>query len=72
MGYAHLAVPLTRDIIDRVEAAYVAVAVQRVLIELGYDAGTLGAIDDPRASAAIRQVQREMGWAVTGSRVTLC
>jgi len=66
MGCANLAVPLTRDIIERVEAAHVAVAVQRALDELGYDAGALGAIDDPRASAAIRQVQREMGWAVTG------
>ena len=66
MGCANLAVPLTRDIIDRVEAAYVAVAVQRVLIELGYDAGALGAVDDPPARAAIRQVQREMDWAVTG------
>jgi hypothetical protein len=66
MGCANLAVPLTRDIIERVEAAHVAVAVQRALDGLGYDAGALGAIDDPRASAAIRQVQREMGWAVTG------
>ena len=35
MGCANVAVPLTRDIIGRVEAAYVAVAVQRALSELG-------------------------------------
>jgi hypothetical protein len=65
-GCTNAAVPLTPDIIDRVEAAYVAVRVQRALIELGYDAGPLGAVDEPRASAAIRQVQREMGWSVSG------
>jgi len=63
---ANVAVPLTKDIIDRVEAARVAVGVQRALIALGYDAGPLGGIDEPRASAAIRQVQHEMGWPVTG------
>jgi hypothetical protein len=61
-----MAVPLTRDIIARVEAARIAVGVQRALIALGYDAGPLGAIDEPRAIAAIEQVQRDMGWPVTG------
>ena len=63
---ANVAVPLTRAVIDRVEAARVAAGVQRALIALGYDAGPLGAIDDPRASAAIRQAQRAIGSTVTG------
>lgn len=63
---ANLAVPLTRNIIDRVAAARLAVGVQRALTALGYDAGPLGAVDDPQAITAIRQVQREMGWPATG------
>jgi len=63
---ANVAVPLTRDIIARVEAARIAVGVQRALIALGYDAGPLGAIDEPRATTAIKHVQRDMGWPVTG------
>ena len=63
---ANVAVPFTPDIIDRVETASVAVRVQRALIALGYDAGPLGAIDEPLASAAIEQVEREMGWPATG------
>lgn len=62
----NLAVPISWDIIDRVEAACKALYVQRALLQLGYDAGPLGAIDEPRASAAIAQVQRDMGWVVTG------
>ena len=63
---ANLAVPLVREIIDRVEAAHIATAVQRMLNALGYDAGPLGAIHEPRASAAIRKIQRQMAWPVTG------
>ncbi len=63
---ANLAVPLSWDIIDRVESAYCATRVQRALIQLGYDAGPIGTIDAPRFAAAIRQAQRDMGWAVTG------
>jgi hypothetical protein len=63
---ANVAVPLTRDVIARVEAARIAVGVQRALTALGYDAGPLGAIDEPQAIAAIEQVQRDMGWPVTG------
>ena len=63
---ANVAVHITRGIIDRVQAAGIAVGVQRALIDLGYDAGPLGAIDEPCAMAAIRQAQRDMGWAVTG------
>jgi hypothetical protein len=63
---ASMAVPLTPKIIDRVQAASIAVGVQRALCALGYDAGPLGAIDEPRAIAAIKQVQGDMGWAVTG------
>jgi hypothetical protein len=63
---ANVAVPLARDIIIRIEAARTAVGVQRALIAAGYDAGPLGAIDEPRAIAAIRQAQSDMGWAVTG------
>jgi len=66
VGCANMAVPLTGDIIARVEAARIAVGVQRALIALGYDAGPLGAIDEPRAVVAIRQVQGDMGWPVTG------
>jgi hypothetical protein len=63
---ANVAVPLTRDIVARVDAARIVVGVQRALIALGYDAGPLGAIDEPRAVAAIRQVQQDMGWPMTG------
>jgi hypothetical protein len=63
---ANIAVPLSWEIIDRIEAAYVAVGVQRALSRLGYDAGPIGAIDETRAIAAIRQVQHNMGWIVTG------
>jgi Putative peptidoglycan binding domain len=63
---ANVAVPITRDIIDRVQAASTAVGVQRALNALGYDAGPLGAIDEPRATAAIKRVQRDMGWTMTG------
>jgi hypothetical protein len=63
---ANVAVPLTREIVARVEAARIAVGVQRALIALSYDAGPLGAIDEPRAVAAIRQAQADMGWPVTG------
>ena len=62
----NVAVPLSWDIIDRVESAYCATGVQRALNQLGYDAGPLGAIDEPRAAAAIKHAQRDMGWAVTG------
>ena len=62
----NVAVPLTRDVVERVGAAQIAVGVQRALIALGYDAGPLGVIDQPRAIAAIEQVQRDMGWPVTG------
>ena len=64
---ANLAVPLTQEIIDQVKAAFIATGVQRALLALGYDAGPLGAIDEPRASAAIREVQQEMGWPATGA-----
>ena len=63
---ANVAVPLTRDTIERVQVAHIATAVQRMLNELGYDAGPLGAIDGPRAIAAIKEVQRDMAWPVTG------
>jgi hypothetical protein len=63
---ANVAVPLTRDVVERVGSARTAVGVQRALIALGYDAGPLGAIDEPRAIAAVKQVQRDMGWPVTG------
>jgi hypothetical protein len=63
---ANVAVPLTGGIIARVEAARIAVGVQRVLIASGYDAGPLGAVDEPRAAAAIQQAQRDMRWPVTG------
>jgi V8-like Glu-specific endopeptidase len=63
---ANVAVPLTGDVIALIEAARIAVGVQRVLIAAGYDAGPLGAIDGPRAIGAIEQVQRDMRWPVTG------
>jgi hypothetical protein len=63
---ANVAVPLSWGIIDRIRAAACSVDAQRILGRLGYDAGPLGAIDEPRAAAAIRQAQRDMGWSVTG------
>jgi len=63
---ANIAVPLLPDIIDRIEAARIATGVQRALTELGYDAGPLGAIDQPHAMAAIKQAQHDMGWPATG------
>ena len=64
---ANVAVPLTPDLIERVSAARVATGVQRALLALGYDAGALGAVDEPAVIAAIRQVQHEMGWSETGA-----
>jgi hypothetical protein len=66
VGCANVAVPLTRDVVERVWAAQIAVGVQRALLALGYEAGPLGATDEPRALAAVKQVQRDMGWPVTG------
>lgn len=63
---ANVAVPLTRDIIDRVKAAHLATQTQRALNALGYKAGPLGAIGEPLFTSAIEQAQRDMGWAVTG------
>jgi hypothetical protein len=63
---ANIAVPLSSAVLDLVEAAHVAVGTQRLLERLGYDAGPLGAIDDERATDAVRRVQHDMGWSVTG------
>lgn len=63
---ANLAVPLTWEVIERVRAAEIASGVQRALIRLGYDAGPLGAVDEPRARDAIGEFQRAMRLAVTG------
>lgn len=63
---ANVAVPLSWDIIDRIRAASDAVDTQRALSRLGYETGPLGAIDEPRAAAAIRQAQHDMRWPVTG------
>jgi hypothetical protein len=65
-GCANVAVPMTLAIRDQLCAADIAVGVQHALTELGYDAGPIGVIESPHAKAAIRQVEREMGWAVTG------
>lgn len=62
----NLAVPITPDVLDRVIYAETATSVQRSLLQLGYDAGTLGVIDGPKAKAAIEQAQRDMGFHVTG------
>jgi hypothetical protein len=63
---ANIAVPLSSAIRDRILAAGVAVGTQRALIKLGYDAGPIGAIEGPQMAAAVRQVEREMGWPETG------
>ena len=63
---ANAAVPLSRSIIERIEAAEVAVGVQRRLARLGYEVGPLGFIDGSLATEAIRQAERDMGWAPTG------
>jgi len=63
---ANLAVPLSREIIARVRDAEIACGVQRVLLQLGYDAGPLGSVDEPKARAAIEQFQRSVGLDVTG------
>jgi len=65
-GCANFAVPLSRQVLDRVEAARIATSVQRALNRLGYDAGPLGAIDDPRLARAIADYQRGIGVSVTG------
>ena len=65
-GCANIAVPVTSAMRDKLWDAMIAVGTQRVLTSLGYDAGPIGEIDAPQMRAAIRQVQREMGWAVTG------
>ncbi len=62
---ANLAVPLRWDIIERIRNAEVASGVQRTLNALGYDAGPLGVIDAPRAAAAIKEAQRDMGLPIS-------
>lgn len=62
----NLAVPLSWPVIDRIRNASAAVALQRELPRFGIDAGPLGFIDDPRLTAAIKRVQRELGWTAIG------
>jgi hypothetical protein len=62
----NLAVPLSAEIVDRVQAVQLASGVQRELLQLGYDAGPLGAVDEPRARTAIETFQRAVGLGVTG------
>jgi len=63
---ANLAVQLSGEIIDHVRAAEIAAGVQRALLQLGYNAGPLGSVDEPKARAAIEQFQRSVGLDVTG------
>ena len=65
-GCANIAVPVSTDLRAAIETAWAAVLVQRTLTALGYDAGPIGAIEGERATAAIRRVEREMGWPDTG------
>ena len=58
----NLAVPVTPEMINVVHGAGMQVGVQRFLLQLGYDAGRLGAIDEAAAAAAIRR----FGLPVTG------
>jgi hypothetical protein len=62
----NLGVPVSPEIVDLVRTAQTAIWVQRGLSRLGYDAGPLGAVDEPLARTAIEKFQRTMGLAVTG------
>jgi hypothetical protein len=63
---ANVAVPMTAEIVERIRAAATGSAIQRALNRLGYDAGPLGAVDEPRARAAIEAFQKDVGLPVTG------
>jgi hypothetical protein len=65
-GCANVAVPVTTAMRERICAAHDVFVVQAMLAELGYRAGPIGVIAAPETTAAIRQVQREMGWPETG------
>jgi hypothetical protein len=63
---ANIAVPLSSAMRGRICNAAVAVGLQRALARFGYDVGPIGAIEAPQLAEAIRQVERQLGWAQTG------
>ena len=62
----NIAVPMSLDVIKRIESAAAAVRTQRELLRLGYDAGNFGNIDHPALATAIRAIQKKVGLPVTG------
>jgi hypothetical protein len=65
-GCANVAVPVSSTMRERTWEARAALGIQSMLAKLGYGVGPIGTIDTPQTVAAIRQVQREMGWPETG------
>jgi Putative peptidoglycan binding domain len=65
-GCANIAVPVSTAMRERIWAAWAAFGIQSMLAELGYSVGPIGTIGAPQTAAAIRQVEREMGWPETG------
>jgi hypothetical protein len=60
------AVPLSHRIIRRIDQTVAALDAQRVLLQSGYNAGQPGLINQPVLAAAIRQAQRDVGFAASG------
>jgi Putative peptidoglycan binding domain len=65
-GCANVAVPVSSVMRARLWEAGAAFGIQSMLAKLGYSVGPIGTIGAPQTVAAIRQVQREMGWSETG------
>ncbi len=65
-GCANVAVPVSSAMRERIWEAHAALGIQSMLARLGYSVGPIGTIGAPQTAAAIRQVEREMGWPETG------
>jgi len=65
-GCANVAVPVSSAIREKVWAAWTAIGMRDVLTRLGYNAGPPGMIEAPQLKAAVRRVERELGWSETG------
>jgi hypothetical protein len=62
----NIAVPIRPETAEQVHKADVAAGIQRQLLQLGYDAGPVGAVESPEFRLAVEQAQRSMGLPVTG------
>lgn len=62
----NLAVAISPQTAERIAKAQIGAGVQRQLLNLGYDAGLVGAVEGGKFKAAVEQVQRSMGLPETG------